>query len=100
MNPLRLAPALLCLSACAVIPTEFSRDGFYGGASFIGAVSNFDEFLMTPIQDTALTPGWGARAGYRFRDRFAIEVAYEGGQEFDFNNAGVGAEGDRGARLV
>lgn len=87
-----LAIAPLLLSACAVTSTEYSRNGFYAGASIIGAVSNFDEVQMQPIEDTEVTPGWGARAGFRFLDRFAIEGAYEGGEEFEFDSAGVDVE--------
>lgn len=92
MKPVLLAPALFSLSACAVSPTEFSRSGLYAGASIIGAVSNFDDIQMQGIDETEVSPGWGVRAGYRFLDRFAVEVAYEGGEDFEFDSAGVNLE--------
>ena len=89
MRSLLLAIALLSLSACAVTGTEYSRNGLYAGASIIGAASNFDQ---QAIEDTEVSPGWGARAGYRFLDRFAVEAAYEGGEDFEFDSAGVNVE--------
>ena len=72
--------------------TEYSRSGFYGGASIIGAVSNFDDIQSMSIDETEVTPGFGVRGGYRFLDRFAVEVAYEGGEDFQFDSSGVDVE--------
>ena len=87
MNPLFLAPALLSLAACAVRTTDFSRPGFYVGGSAVGAASNFKDFPGSEIDDTELTPGFGVRGGYRFLNRFAVEIAYEGEQEFEFKSS-------------
>ena len=87
MNPLFLAPALLSLAACAGSPTEFSRPGFYFGGSAVGTVSNYNDIKGTDLDDTEVAAGFGARAGYRFLHRFAVEVAYEGGHTFEFNSS-------------
>jgi opacity protein-like surface antigen len=67
------------LAACQVTSTEFSREGFYAGASVVGATSNFD----LDDWDDDSTVGIGVRAGYRFWDRIGFELAYEGGQKYD-----------------
>ncbi len=82
--------ALLALalgaSGCAVMKTPYSRDGFYVGASMIGTVANFDDIGAIDLGDSELVAGIGIRGGYRFFDRFAFEVAYEGNDEFEFDS--------------
>ncbi len=89
LNLLSLLPALLTLAACAASSTSFTRSGFYLGASAVGAASNFKDYEGADIDDTEFTPGFGARGGYRFSRRFAVEVAYEGEQEFEFHSSMV-----------
>jgi len=79
MVRIALLSLLVGLAACQVTSTEFSRKGFYAGASLVGASSNFD--LDDWDDDTAA--GVGIRAGYRFWDRIAFELAYEGGQKYE-----------------
>ena len=86
-----LLMTLFC--SCAVTSTEFSRSGFYAGASIIGSASSFsvirEQNEKYDLGDTKWSGGIGLRAGYRFLDRLAVELAYEGAQKYDFRDADV-----------
>jgi hypothetical protein len=85
MKPtLLILVGLLLLPACAVRSTTFSRTGPYVGASLVGAASNFDNVKgIEDLDEVDYTAGLGFRAGYRFLDRFAVEIAYQGTREWN-----------------
>lgn len=97
MKPLAILIMVLGLSACNVMPTEYSKSGVYAGASVIGAVSNFDSIdSRDDLDQVDYTAGVGVRAGYRFLDRFALEAAYTGAMEWndsDVKMETLGAQG-------
>lgn len=79
-RPALIAVALcVALPACQIASTQYSKSGIYAGASLVGAASNFD---VEDLDSTETSAGVGIRGGYRFLDRFAVELAYEGGEKF------------------
>lgn len=92
MRSLRLFLALVAVAGftgCAVKSTEYSASGLYVGASLIGAVPDFDDVNGTDLSDDDITEGIGVRAGYRFLDRFAVELGYEGYADFEQDTVDV-----------
>jgi hypothetical protein len=88
MRSLRLVFALAAVAAftgCAVKSTEYSASGLYLGASVIGAMPNFDDVSGADLDEDDVTEGLGLRAGYRFLDRFAVELGYEGYADFEMD---------------
>jgi len=88
-----VAVLLPLFCSCAVTSTEYSRSGIYAGASIIGSASIFSVVRKKnerfDLGDTKWTSGVGLRAGYRFLDRLAVELAYEGAQTYKFHDADV-----------
>lgn len=76
---------LLLATGCIGQPTEFSRSGLYAGASVIGAMPNFDDVDGIDLDDDDLETGIGLRAGFRFLDHFAVELAYERYADFEMD---------------
>jgi hypothetical protein len=80
------------LSGCAVKRTEFSEPGWYAGAALIGALPNFDDVGGADLDEDELTEGIGLRAGWRFLDRFAVELGYETFADFEMDVVDVQIE--------
>jgi hypothetical protein len=82
---------LLC--SCAFTPTEYSRSGVYAGGALAASVSDFsdvrDDGNDFDISESVWSTGFALRGGYRFLDRFAGEIAYEDGQDYDHDDADV-----------
>ena len=92
MRSIRMFLALAAIAGftgCAVKSTEYSAPGLYVGASLIAAVPDFDDVNGTDLSDDDVTEGVGLRAGYRFLDRFAVEVGYEGYADFEQDTVDV-----------
>jgi len=88
MRSLRLLLALFAaagFTGCAVKSTEYSASGLYAGASLIGAMPNFDDVSGADLDEDDITEGVGVRLGYRFLDRFAVEVGYEAYADFEMD---------------
>jgi hypothetical protein len=81
-----VALLLLLLAGCAVQRTPYSRDGFYAGAAAIGSVSSFDDDGSVDLGDSDVVAGIGLRGGFRFNDQFAVEVEYQGSDDYEFAN--------------
>lgn len=76
-------------SGCAVTKTDYSRSGFYVGASMAGSISDFDDADGADLDESDLTAGVGIRGGYRFLDQFALEASYEVYDDFEFDTEDV-----------
>ena len=90
VRPLTIALSLVALAAlgsgCAVTKTEYSRDGFYAGAAVTGNLSDFDDVEDADLGSSDYTAGIALRGGFRFLDRFALEVGYDYSDDFEFDN--------------
>ena len=87
-----LAALLLFGSGCAVTSTEYSRSGLYAGASVIGLYPDFSDVDDIDLEDGELAFGLGIRGGYRFWDRFAVEVGYEAYNDVETDSEDVELE--------
>jgi len=84
---IRLSLVVVVLMACVACatenPSEFARPGPYLCVAAVGAGSNFKDFVDEDLDDGVGTAGFQALFGYKMWDRAAVEIAYEGGMNFE-----------------